>query len=98
MQNHDYYVYVMAGRKKGTLYIGVTNDLVRRVFEHKNDLVEGFTKKCKVHALVYYEHANDIHSAIEREKTIKKWNSNGRSISSRRRIPAGTICTLNCYK
>jgi putative endonuclease len=74
MQNHDYFVYIMASKKKGTLYIGVTNDLVRRVFEHKNDLIEWFTKKYKVHTLVHYEHTNDIHSAIEREKTIKKWN------------------------
>ena len=73
MTDHDYFVYIMASKKKGTLYIGVTNDLVRRVFEHKNDLVEGFTKKYKVHSLVYYEQTNDIHSAIEREKTIKKW-------------------------
>ena len=74
MPDHDYFVYIMASKKKGTLYIGVTNDLVRRVFEHKNDLIEGFTKKYKVHALVDYEHTNDVHSAIEREKTIKKWN------------------------
>ena len=72
MPDHDYFVYIMASKKKGTLYIGVTNDPVRRVFEHKNDLIEGFTKKYKVHTLVYYEHTNDIHSAIEREKTIKK--------------------------
>ena len=74
MADHDYFVYIMASKKKGTLYIGVTNDLVRRVFEHKNDLIEGFTKKYKVHTLVHYEHTNDIHSAIEREKMIKKWN------------------------
>lgn len=74
MADRDYFVYIMASKKKGTLYIGVTNDLVRRVFEHKNDLIEGFTKKYKVHTLVHYEHTNDIHSAIEREKTIKKWN------------------------
>jgi len=72
MPENDYFVYIMASKRNGTLYIGVTNDLVRRVFEHKNDLIEGFTKKHKVHMLVYYEQTNDIHSAIEREKTIKK--------------------------
>ena len=62
----------MASKKNGTLYIGVTNNLTRRVFEHKQDLIEGFTKKHKVHSLVYYEHTNDIYSAIEREKAIKR--------------------------
>jgi len=74
MTDHDYFIYIMASKKKGTLYVGVTNDLMRRVFEHKNDHIEGFTKKYKVHRLVYYEHTNDIYSAIEREKTIKTWN------------------------
>ena len=97
MEDHDYFVYIMASKRKGTLYIGVTNDLVRRVFEHKNDLIKGFTKKYKVHTLVHYEHTNDIHSAIEREKTIKKSGTgNGKSISLRRRIRAGTIFTFNC--
>lgn len=73
MSDHDYFVYIMASKKNGTLYIGVTNNLVRRVFEHKEDMIDGFTKKYKVHNLVYYEHTNDIHSAIEREKAIKRW-------------------------
>ncbi len=71
---HDYFVYILASKKNGTLYIGVTNNLVRRVFEHRQDIIDGFTKKYKVHMLVYYEYVNDVHSAIEREKTIKKWN------------------------
>ena len=69
----DYYVYILANKKQGTLYIGVTNDLIKRAFEHKNDLVEGFTKKYGVHQLVYFEQTNDINSAINREKQIKKW-------------------------
>ena len=69
----EYYVYILASKKRGTLYIGVTNDLIKRAFEHKNDLVEGFTKKYGVHHLVYFEQTSDINSAITREKQIKKW-------------------------
>lgn len=60
----------------GTLYIGVTNDLVRRISEHKQDLVEGFTKKYKCHKLVFYKNYSDIKQAIVREKQLKKWNRN----------------------
>jgi len=69
----SYYVYILASRRNGTLYIGVTNDLIKRVYEHRNDLVEGFTKGYQVHRLVYYEQTNDIRSAITREKQMKKW-------------------------
>ena len=69
-----FYVYILASKKNGTLYTGVTKDLVRRVWEHKNDLAEGFTKKYGVHTLVYYEAVEDIASAIEREKQVKKWS------------------------
>jgi putative endonuclease len=69
-----YYVYILASKPYGTLYIGVTNDLVRRVWEHKNDFVDGFTKKYGVHSLVYYEQCESIESAITREKQMKKWN------------------------
>ena len=70
----QYYVYILASKKNGTLYIGVTGDLIKRVYEHKHDLVEGFTQKYAVHALVYYEVHEDIREAITREKQIKKWN------------------------
>jgi putative endonuclease len=70
----QYYVYLLASGKYGTLYAGVTNDLIKRVYEHKESLVDGFTKKYKVHQLVYYETHDDIHEAILREKQIKKWN------------------------
>lgn len=63
----------MASKKNGTLYIGVTNNLTRRVYEHRNDLVEGFTKRYGIHALVYYELHEDINVAIAREKALKYW-------------------------
>ena len=74
MKNYQYYVYIMASRKHGTLYIGVTNNLERRVYEHKNDLVEGYTEKYGVHSLVWFESTNDINVALLREKQLKKWN------------------------
>ena len=69
----DYYVYILTNTSNSVLYIGVTNDLQRRVFEHKNELVEGFTKKYHVHKLVYYEMTTDVNAAIAREKQLKGW-------------------------
>ncbi len=63
----------MASKKNGTLYIGVTNDLVRRAYEHRNGSIEGFTKKYNIKYLVYYEIHNDINETIKREKSLKKW-------------------------
>jgi len=71
---NQYYVYILASKKNGTLYVGVTNNLVKRCYEHKQDLVEGFTKRYQVHTLVYYEIHSDVREAIKREKQIKKWN------------------------
>jgi putative endonuclease len=70
----QYYVYILASDRNGTLYVGVTSDLRRRVFEHRNKIVEGFTKKYDISKLVYFDQTNDIESAIKREKQIKKWN------------------------
>jgi putative endonuclease len=70
----QYYVYILSNRKKSTLYIGVTSDLLKRIYEHKHYLVEGFTKQYKVHNLVYFEITESIESAIDREKKLKKWN------------------------
>jgi putative endonuclease len=67
-------VYMLASRREGTLYIGVTSDLAKRVWEHKNELVDGFTKQYRVQRLVYYELHGDMLAAIEREKQMKKWN------------------------
>jgi putative endonuclease len=66
-------VYVLASRRNGTLYVGVTSDLVKRVWQHKNGITAGFTKKYSVHMLVYYELLENMESAIIREKQLKKW-------------------------
>ncbi len=66
-------VYILASKRNGTLYTGVTNNLVRRVWEHKNHLVEGFTSRYEVTMLVWYEHHDSMHDAIVREKVLKKW-------------------------
>ena len=67
-------VYILASKPNGTLYIGVTSNLVQRVWEHKNDFTEGFTKRYQVHDLVWYEVHDFMESAIGREKALKKWN------------------------
>ena len=72
-RNHHYLVYILASRRNGTLYTGLTNNLVRRGWQHRNGLIEGFTKKYGVHRLVWFEMHEDIYSAIRREKQIKKW-------------------------
>lgn len=69
----QYYVYILASKRNGTLYTGVTSDLVKRIYEHKNHLVQGFTQKYDVTSLVYFEIHNDINEAILREKRIKSW-------------------------
>ncbi|MDW7709344.1 MAG: GIY-YIG nuclease family protein [Deferrisomatales bacterium] len=66
-------VYILASRRKGTLYVGVTSDLVKRVWEHRSDLVEGFTRKYRVHELVWFEQHETMEAAITREKRIKEW-------------------------
>lgn len=69
----SYSIYILASKKNGTLYIGVTNNLSRRIYEHKNFLVPGFTSKYKVDRLVYFEEFNQSYSAISREKQLKGW-------------------------
>jgi putative endonuclease len=74
MQNKQFYIYILTSHHYGTLYIGVTNDLTRRIYEHKHDLEDGFSRKYGVHTLVYFETTPDIYSALTREKQMKKWN------------------------
>ncbi len=66
-------VYIITNKRNGTLYIGATNDLVRRIFEHKNELIEGFSKQYHLHQLVYYEQHSTMESAFSREKQMKEW-------------------------
>lgn len=70
----NYYVYILANKYNGTLYIGVTSNLIKRIWEHKNKLVDGFSKKFDIYMLVYFEPHKDVKDAILREKQIKKWN------------------------
>mgnify|MGYP004615335299 FL=1 len=69
--NNDYYVYILTNFSNSTFYVGVTNNLIRRIYEHKNKFVDGFTKKYKINKLVYFETTTDVNSAILREKQLK---------------------------
>ena len=70
----NYYVYILTNKSNYVTYIGVTNDLEKRLYQHKNDIIEGFTKKYRVHKLVYFESSTDIRAAIAREKQLKGWS------------------------
>jgi putative endonuclease len=74
LRMHGGYVYILASAANGVLYVGVTSDLVRRIYQHRNGLIEGFTKKYSVKLLVYFERHDDIQSAIQREHNIKHWS------------------------
>ena len=69
----QYYIYILTNWNDKVMYIGVTNNLKRRVYEHKNEVIDGFTKKYHVHKLVYYETTTDVKAALEREKQLKGW-------------------------
>ncbi len=81
-----YYVYILTCDNHSTLYVGITNNLSRRIYEHKNDLLDGFTKRYHVHKLVYFEETTDVYSAISREKQIKSWS---------RKKKNELICSIN---
>lgn len=74
MEMKQYYVYILTNKENKVFYIGVTNDLERRMFEHKNKLVDGFTKKYNLNKLIYYEVTADVLNALEREKQLKNWH------------------------
>ena len=69
----NYYVYIMSNESNSTIYIGITNDINRRVYEHKTKMIEGFTKRYNITKLVYVEETSDVYSAISREKQLKGW-------------------------
>lgn len=83
---NNYYVYIMAS-VSGTLYVGVSNDIIRRVYEHKTDLVDGFTKKYQCHKLVHFEETSDVYSAISREKQIKRWRRDKKELLIKEQNP-----------
>ncbi len=74
MKDHNYFINIVTNKNRTVLYIGVTNDLQRRIYEHENGIIAGFTKKYNCHFLVYYEYFQNINDAIEREKVLKKWS------------------------
>ena len=74
MREYHFFVYILTSYNGNAMYIGFTNDLVRRVYEHKSGMIEGFTKQYRVHKLVYFERFEDVRAALEREKQLKKWS------------------------
>ncbi|MFO7715543.1 GIY-YIG nuclease family protein [Desulfosarcina sp.] len=74
MPDKQYYVYILCNKRNGTLYIGITSNLIKRIWQHKNSLVEGFSKQYGLKNLVYFEAYKDVEEAILREKRLKKWN------------------------
>ena len=94
MGARSFYVYILANRIGGTLYIGVTNDLIRRVYEHKSGAAESFTKRHDVNRLVYFECFDDIEAAIHREKRLKKWTRAWKIALMKKTIRIGLIFIL----
>lgn len=92
-----YWVYILTNKFNNVLYIGVTNDLQRRVFEHKNKLVEGFTQKYNVDKLVYYESTEDVESAILREKQLKNWRKEKKLVLIERMNPKWLDLSKDIY-
>jgi putative endonuclease len=73
-RERSYWVYILASKVGGTLYIGVTSNLVKRIYEHRTEVVDGFAREYGIHRLVYFEQHTDIEAAIRREKRLKKWD------------------------
>src|SRR3954452_4658326 len=89
----SYYVYIIASRKDGAIYVGVTNDIVRRIYEHRIKAIPGFTSKYNITRLVWFEIYDDPTSAISREKELKKWKRSWKIQLVEAQIRSGTICT-----
>lgn len=79
-KNQHYYVYILSNHKRNVLYVGITNNLIKRAFEHKKGFIKGFTSKYKVYDLLYYEIFDNVLSAIEREKQLKKWSRRKKNV------------------
>ena len=90
----EYYIYIMAS-ESGTLYIGVTGNIDRRVFEHKNELIEGFSKKYKCNKLVYYEATTNIQDALNREKQLKNWRRDKKEMLIKKFNPSWSDMTCH---
>ena len=97
MVNKQPVVYILSSKRNGTLYIGVSSDLVKRVWEHKNDIIEGFTKRYAVHQLVWYEVHESMESAIEREKQLKEWKRKWKLELIEKLIRIGTTYILRLF-
>ncbi|SBV33875.1 protein of unknown function [uncultured Sphingopyxis sp.] len=92
------FVYIMASRKNGTIYIGVTSDLPQRIWQHREGMIEGFTKEYGCKLLVWFEAFESIHDARQFEARMKKWNRRGRSAASRSATPSGPICLKRLFE
>jgi putative endonuclease len=88
------FVYIMASQPNGTIYIGSSVDLAKRVWEHRNDVVEGFTKRYRCHTLVWYEAHDDWEAARQRELHMKEWSAPGSCVKSKGSIPRGKTCMI----
>lgn len=94
----NYYVYFLSSLNNKALYIGVTNNLERRLYEHKNKLIDGFSKKYNTIKLVYYEETTDVNSALEREKQLKKWRREKKNLLVNKVNPEWEDLSLDWYK
>lgn len=92
-----YYVYILTSKENTALYVGVTNDLRRRLIEHKNELADGFTKRYHLHKLVYYEEYSEINDAISREKQLKGWSRRKKNALIEKRNPDWDDCGREGY-
>ena len=90
-----YFVYILSNWNDSVVYIGVTSNLPKRLYEHRNGLADGFTKKYNVHKLVYFEHTNDVYNAISREKQLKKWSRVKKNTLISRQNPNWTDLSVN---